>query len=130
MTQTLLTRGEMERSLSQSVQAFYRHRLGCRIKKVSCHIIDNKLAIAIENSITPLEKLLLDNDSGFVKDLRDRIDDIVKQELICTIETILGVKIAALSVGTTLDNDLTGVVAILEQKPEMRNLKRFNSHGT
>ena len=58
MEQTTLTRGEMERSLSQYIQAFYRNQLGCKTRKVSCHILQNKVAIAIENSLTPVEKLL------------------------------------------------------------------------
>ena len=75
MVDKTLTRGEMERNLSQSVQAFYRSQLGCSTEKVSCHIINEQVAIAIKNPITPLESLLNSSiDSQFVQDLRDRID--------------------------------------------------------
>ena len=125
MVQTIPTRGEMERSLSQFVQAFYRNQLGCRTDKVSCHILNNQVAIAIENPITPIEKLL--NNSGeddFINDLRDRIDTLVKQELLSQLKTVLGVEVIALTIDTALDNNLTGVVALLAQKPAVRDTKR------
>ncbi len=125
MVQTLPTRGEMERNLSQSVQAFYRNQLGCRTDKVSCHILNNQVAIAIENPITPIEKLLNNTgDERFINDLRDRIDTLVKQELLSQLKTVLGVEVMALTIDTALDNNLTGVIALLAQKPAIRDAKR------
>lgn len=125
MVDTILTRGEMERNLSQSVQAFYRDRLGCRTDKVSCHIINEQVAIAIHNPITPIEILLNSyQDASFVRDLRDRIDGIVKDQLCSKMEEITGVQVIALTIDTTLENNLTGIVALLAQKPELRELKR------
>lgn len=125
MVDKTLTRGEMERNLSQSVQAFYRNQLGCSTEKVSCHILNEQVAIAIRNPITPLESLLSSSiDSQFVQDLRDRIDTIIKQDLIITIEKILGVEVIAMTINTTVNSNLTGIVALLSQKPITRNLKR------
>ena len=125
MVDTILTRGEMERNLSQSVQAFYRDRLGCRTDKVSCHIINEQVAIAIHNPITPVEVLLNSyQDASFVRDLRGRIDGIVKDQLCSKMEEITGVQVIALTIDTTLENNLTGIVALLAQKPELRELKR------
>jgi len=128
MVDTILTRGEMERNLSQSVQTFYRNQLGCQTDKVSCHIIKEQVAIAIHNPITPIERLL-DNsqDRSFVQDLRERIDTIVKDQLCSKMEEIMGVQVIALTIDTTLDNNLTGVVALLAQKPKLRELKRHSS---
>ena len=124
MEQAILTRGEMERSLSQYIQAFYRERLGCKTRKVSCHILDNKMAIAIENSITPVEKLLNNHgDSAYTQDLRTRIDAIVKNQLPTKLEEILGVKINSLAIDTTLDRGFTGMVALLAEAPALRSNK-------
>ena len=121
MKQTLQTRGEMERSLSQYIQALYRNQLGCRTGKISYRIIDNKVAIAIENPITPVERLLdKSKDSEFVRDLRDRIDAIVKTELLLGMERTLQVKIVDLTINTTLDNNFTGIVALLYEVPKVR----------
>lgn len=125
MVDTLLTRGEMERNLSQSVQGYYRNQLGCKTDKVSCHIINEQVAIAIHNPITHVEKLLSDKrDRDFVRDLRARIDTIVKNELFSIIEKIVGVQAVALTIDTALDNNLTGIVALLAQKPKLRDTKR------
>ena len=122
MEQTTLTRGEMERSLSQYIQAFYRNQLGCKTRKVSCHILQNKVAIAIENSLTPVEKLLDNyNDSEFTKDLRNRIDAIVKKQLPSGMEDILSVKITDLTIDTTLNHSFTGIVALLAEAPMVRH---------
>lgn len=128
MTETTFTRGELERNLSQSIQAFYRTKLGCCTEKVSCHLINEQVAIAIKNPLTPVEALLSNStDIQFARDLRDRIDTIIKQDLTATIEEILGVEVIAMTIDTTVDNNLTGVVALLSQKPKTRESKRTQS---
>ncbi|MDJ0634371.1 MAG: Na-translocating system protein MpsC family protein [Xenococcaceae cyanobacterium MO_188.B29] len=127
MEQTLPTRGEMERSLSQHIQAFYRNKLGCSTGKINCHILNNQVAIAIENSITPIEKML-DNpdDCEFRRDLRNRIDTIVKRELLSELETVLKVKVVDMTINTTLDNNFTGVVVLLSASPLVRLPKQVS----
>ena len=121
MKHTIPTRGEIERDLSQCIQSFYRHQLGCQTRKVSCHIVKNQLAVAVENSLTPVERLLNESgDNEFRLSLRNRIDQIVKYKLFPQIEVILGVKIVALTIDTTLDNDFTGIVALLSDAPKVR----------
>ena len=128
MTGIILTRGELERNLSQSIQAFYRSKLGSRTEKVSCHLINEQVAIAIKNPLTPVETLLNGAaDSQFARSLRDRIDTIIKQDLIATIENNLGVEVIAMTIDTTVDNNLTGIVALLSQKPKTRDSKRVQN---
>jgi len=125
MVHSIPTRGEMERNLSQSVQAFYRNQLGCQTKKVSCHILEDRITIAIMNPITAIEKLLIDaNESQFVRDLRDRIDAIVKHNLIPILEAVVNVKVIAMTIDTTVSHNFTGIVALLSQKPNIRESKR------
>lgn len=125
MVSTLPTRGEMERSLSQSLQAFYRQQLSCRVGKISCHILDNKVAISIESPITSIEKLL--DSSEDRQFLRDRIDSIVKSEVMQSIKQNLGVEAIDLTIDTTIENNFTGILAFLCEKPPMRNPKRGHS---
>ena len=131
MEQTLPTRGEMERSLSQYIQAFYRNQLGCRTGKISCYLLDRKVAIAIENSITPVERLLDNpNHREFARDLRHRIDAIVKRELLSGLGTILKVEVVDLTIDTTLDNNFTGIIVLLCESPNLRasrHLSKFKS---
>jgi uncharacterized protein YbcI len=46
------TRGKLERSLSQRIQALYRSKLGQETSHAVCHLLDNKLIIIIENGVT------------------------------------------------------------------------------
>jgi uncharacterized protein YbcI len=125
MINNVPSRGEMERNLSQSIQAYYRDRLSCRVGKISCHIFDNQVAIIVENSVTSLERLLHNSeDQNFVRDLRDRIDYIVKSELITTIKRILGVEVIDLTIDTTLEHNFTGVLVVLNEMPQIRKTKR------
>lgn len=79
MAENIPTIGEMERGISQSIQAFYRNKLGCRVEKVDCHIVNKQVSTTIQNPITPVEKLLyLHAEGQFISELRDRIDRIVK----------------------------------------------------
>lgn len=51
--------GELERSVGQALQKAYRQYLGHLPSRVSCHLFANKLSIWIENSLTPVESILL-----------------------------------------------------------------------
>ncbi|PSB05518.1 hypothetical protein C7B62_25045 [Pleurocapsa sp. CCALA 161] len=125
MTNNVPSRGEMERNLSQSIQAFYRDRLSCRVGKISCHIFGNQVAIIVENSVTSLERVLNNSeDQNFVRDLRNRIDCIVKSELITKIKQIIGVEVIDLTIDTTLEHNFTGVLVLLNEMPQTRKTKR------
>ena len=47
MTEQLPTRGQLERTLSQRIQAFYRQQLGHQPSKVICQIFESKIAIIL-----------------------------------------------------------------------------------
>ena len=51
--------GELERSVSQALQKAYRQYLGHLPSRVSCHLFANKLSVWVENSLTPVENILL-----------------------------------------------------------------------
>ncbi|MEL7420881.1 MAG: Na-translocating system protein MpsC family protein, partial [Cyanobacteria bacterium J06555_3] len=72
MAHNLLTCGQLERNLSQSIQAFYRQHLGHQPSKVTCQFFDSKLAIIIEDSITPTSAIFSINsfNSGWIASSR------------------------------------------------------------
>ena len=55
------TRGKLERTLSQGIQALYRSQLGHPTSQALCNLVDNKLIIVVENGLTQPEKLLAQN---------------------------------------------------------------------
>ena len=50
------TRGKLERSLSQGIQALYRSQLGQQTSQAVCYLLDDKLIVVIENGLTQQKK--------------------------------------------------------------------------
>lgn len=116
------TRGQLERTLSQRIQALYRQELGQQPSKVTCQLFDEKLAIVLENSITPAEQLLVQEGKGeLVEKIRSGLDEVTKPLLKKLIEEVLEVKVNDLLSDSTLETGRTGVIAVLEDTPSVRN---------
>jgi uncharacterized protein YbcI len=118
----LQTRGQLERTLSQRLQAYYRQQLGHQPSKISCQLFDSKLAIILEDSITPAEKLLVkEGKEALAEKVRFSLNDATKPELKSLIQEILGVEVTDLLTDATLDTGRTGIIAILDNPPEVRS---------
>jgi uncharacterized protein YbcI len=89
------TRGQLERSLAQSIQALYRSKLGHQPSKVTCRLLDQKLIIILEDAaIEPSLKML-----------------IVEQT---------GVEVIDLLSDTTVETGRVGVIAVLASEPQTK----------
>lgn len=122
MANNLLTCGQLERKLSQEIQAFYRQHLGHQPSKVTCQFFGTKLAIIIENSITSAEKILMDEGkSELAQKVRSNLDDAIQPELKQLIETNTEVEVVDILSDATLDTGRTGIIVILSQTPTVRN---------
>jgi uncharacterized protein YbcI len=122
MTVSVPTSGQVERSLAQRIQSLYRDQLGHRTGKVTCQLFDSKVAIVIEDSITQPEQLLAQGGKEelveqFRLDLAQAIQPQVKE----IIEEILQVQVLDLLSDATLETGRTGIIAILDGAPSVRN---------
>ena len=124
MTNNLFTRGQLERKLSQEIQAFYRQNLEHRPSKVVCQFFETKLAIIIEDSITNAELILLEEGK---KDLaiqvRSNIDDAIQPEFKKLIQQIANVTVIDVMSDATFSTGRTGIIAILDRPPNVSNLE-------
>lgn len=116
------TRGQLERLLSQRLQALYREHLGHQPGKVTCQLFDEKLAIIVEDSITPPEQLLastgqIELAQQVHEDLEKAIQPLLKE----LIEDVLGVAVLDILSDATLETGRTGIIAVLDITPEVRN---------
>ncbi|NJK58583.1 MAG: DUF2294 domain-containing protein [Pleurocapsa sp. SU_5_0] len=122
MTNNLLTCGQLERKLSQEIQAFYRQHLGHQPSKVTCQFFGAKLAIILENSITSAEKVLIDEGkSDLAQQVRSNLDGAIQPELKQLIEKVAGVEVLDILSDATLDTGRTGIIVVLSQTPVVRN---------
>lgn len=116
------TVGQLERSLSQRVQALYREQLDHQPSKVTCQLFGEQLAIVIEDSVTQPEKLLAkEGQKELVLKVRDDLDTAIQPQLKALIEEILKVQVVDLLSDATLSTGRSGIIVVLEQMPEVRN---------
>lgn len=120
-----LTRGQVERTISQRIQALYRDQIGHQPSQVTCEIFDDKLTIVLEDSITPAEQLLLqEGKEESVEELRSELDEVLQPQLKAEIEDILGMTVLDLLCDSTLETGRMGLIAILEKAPTFRSVSR------
>ena len=122
MTDNLLTRGQLERNLSQSIQAFYRHNLGHQPSKVTCQLFDAKLVIILEDSITNAEQILVEEgQNDLAEKVRSNLNEAVQPKLKQLIEEITEVKVVDILSDAALGTGRTGIIVILSETPQVRN---------
>jgi uncharacterized protein YbcI len=124
------TRGQLERQLSQSVQAVYRRCMGHQPSKTVCDLGDCKVTIVLEDSITQPEQVLAQQGQDeLVKEVRSNLDEAFKPELKKTIEGVLGVQVTDILTDATLATGRAGIVIILDKTPTLRETVKRSKSG-
>ena len=117
------TRGQLERTLSQRIQALYRTQLEHQPSRVTCQLFDEKVAIILEDSITQPEQLLVSKgQTELAEQVRSELDDALGPQLKELIEEIVGVSVVDLLSNAKLETGRTATVVILANPPQVRNL--------
>ncbi|MGL5940488.1 MAG: DUF2294 domain-containing protein [Waterburya sp.] len=107
--------------LSRKIQDIYQQQLNHQLKSISYRLFDRTLVITLEGIITYPEKLLKTNNHLYLAEqVRKAIDSVIHPQIQNIIEEALNVKVIDFLSDTTIDNDLTGAIAIFE----------FNSNDT
>ena len=108
---------QIESLLFRKIKNVYRERLEHKLYNVSYKLFDRTLVIILEGTITSPEKLLKNNDHlDLAKQLREAIDRVIHPQIQDIIEEVLDVKVVDYLSDTTIDNDMTGAIAIFEFK--------------
>jgi uncharacterized protein YbcI len=121
MTTSTPTRGQVERTLAQRIQALYRDQLGHQPTKVICQLSDQNVVIVMEGSITAPELLLA--HTGHLKlaeQVRSDLDDAIQPQLKALIEETLNVTVIEVLSDATLETGRTGIIAVLSDTPTVR----------
>lgn len=116
------TRGQLERQLSQRIQAWYRTQLGHQPSKVTCQLFDDALAILLEDAVTQPEQLLVDNgQEELAEQVRSNLDEVIQPHLKTLIEEVINVKVVEILSDAKLNSGRTGMIAVLSETPQVRN---------
>lgn len=117
------TRGQLERILSQRIQALYRTELEHQPSRVTCQIFDEKIAIILEDSITQPEQILVNSgEHELAEKVRAELDEAIQPQVKALIEEVLGVSVIDLLSDAKLETGRTATIAILAATPQVRNL--------
>lgn len=119
MNQKAIKIKEIENLLSQKIMDMYRSQLEHQLSDISYKLFDRTLVVFLEGPITSSEKLLKDNNSIYLAEqVREAIDSVIEPQIKDIIEEVLNVKVVDFLSDTTIDNDLTGAIAIFELEPK------------
>lgn len=122
MTATHPTRAQVERELSHRIQALYRDQLGHRPGKVDCNLLEEKLMIIIDNSITKPEQLLTqEGQEELAEQVRSQLDEAIQTQLKALIEDVLHVSVLDLLSDAALETGRSGMIAVLADSPSVRS---------
>ncbi|MBE9045564.1 DUF2294 domain-containing protein [Pleurocapsales cyanobacterium LEGE 10410] len=119
---TLPTRGQLERQLSQTLQSTYRQQFGNPIGKVTCNLLNNKVAIVAEDRVTEVEKVLLNNDRvDLANELRSAINKIFRTQIKQTVADIMQVEVVDIVYDSILSSGYLGALVLLNNTPHIRS---------
>ena len=115
------TRGQLERTLSQRIQALYRTQLGQQPSRVQCQIFDGKVVIVLEDSITKTEQFLVaSGQEKLAEQVRDDLDKAFNPQLTKLIQEVIGIEVVDILTDATLKTGRTGTIAVLADTPQFR----------
>lgn len=124
MADNILTRGQLERKLSQAIQSLYRRHLGHQPSKISCQLFSSKLAVIMEDSITSTEQILMaQGKNDLAEEVRSNLENALQPELKQLIEEITEVQVVDILSDATLDTGRTGIIVVLDEAPQLRSSK-------
>lgn len=117
----LPTQGQLQRQLSQQFQRLYRDQLNHSPGKITCQIIEEKLLLVIEDSVTKPEQLLVEQgDADLAERVREDLSTALRPQIVELIESTLEREVVDILTDATLATGRTSVVLILSEPPEMR----------
>jgi uncharacterized protein YbcI len=120
-TPTLPTQGQLQRSLAQQFQRLYRQQLNHSPGKITCQILEEKLLLVIEDSVTKPEQLLVQQgEAELAEQVRDDLSIALRPQIIEITETVLGRTVVDMLTDATLSTGRTSIVIILADSPAMR----------
>jgi uncharacterized protein YbcI len=108
---------QIEDLLSQKIKNIYKSQLEHQLDDISYKLFDRTLVIVLEGTVTSSERLLKTSDRILAERVREAIDSVIQPQIKEIIEEVLNVRVIDFLSDTTIDNNLTGAIAMFEFKP-------------
>jgi uncharacterized protein YbcI len=115
MSQNTVSLKQIKKNLDRNIRNIYQERLKHQLNKISFHLFDDTLIIFIEGTVTCSEKLLQKNDGILLaRQVRKAIDRVIQPQIESAIEQVMNVRVIDFLSDTTIDNNCSFAIAILD----------------
>lgn len=115
------TRGQLERTLCQKIQALYRDLIGQYPSHAVSRLLDRKLIILLQDSSPPVEKFLFSTGHlELVERIQLEIETALRPRLKALVEDVLQVKVISLLLATDAGSGFSSVAVLLDRPPALR----------
>lgn len=119
------TRGQLERNISQAVQAIYRNRFGHVPGKVVCRLFDDNLTVIVEDAMTVTEKLLFERGKiDLAQNIRAQLNNLFLTDVREEVSRILSVGVADAIGNLMSQKGHLGIIVFLKSEPAVRLSKK------
>ncbi|MFQ4140416.1 DUF2294 domain-containing protein [Nodosilinea sp. PGN35] len=116
------TVGQLQRTLAQRFQRLYREQLNHATGKITCQLLDDKLLLVIEDSVTKPELLLVETgETELAEKVRADLATALRPQIVEITEKTLDRQVIDIMADATLETGRTGIVIILSSPPELRS---------
>jgi uncharacterized protein YbcI len=116
-----LTRGQIERAVTQRIQRLYRDLVGQRPSRVVTHLVDGKLLVILQDSISPVERLLWQTGHDAIAlQLQQIIADTLKPLFKSLVEETVGVQVLTVLFSEDIESGFASLTALLADQPKTR----------
>ena len=117
-----LTVGQMEREVSQQIQALYKKVLGHQLGRVTCQLFNSSVTLVLENSISqPVKLLLEESQTELAQQIRSDLSDVMQPRIQALLADVLGVEVLNVLSDATISTGRTDIIGVLACLPDVRN---------
>ncbi|MBW4492922.1 MAG: DUF2294 domain-containing protein [Oscillatoria princeps RMCB-10] len=118
---SLPTRGQLERTISQRIQALYRTEIGHQPSKIDCRLVEEKVTVVLENSITKAELLLAESgQEELAERVRGELQQLIEPKIKALIEEVLDTPVIEVLSNAKLETGRTVTIVLLAAPPQVR----------
>lgn len=112
-----LAEDHLSQSLGQEIQQLYRTHLGHHPSKITCQSFEGKLAILLEDALTPPEQLLFSQGQiELVRQIRECLHEILRPRIKALIQEVMDVTVVDLLTATQLETGRVSFMVVLSSQ--------------
>lgn len=111
--------GEIATAISNAVARIYAEHHGRGPARTKTFMFEDVILTILEESAAPAEQTLAEaGEEGLANDVRNRVQEVISEQLKAAVHEISGRRVRALVSGSRLDPDIKSDVFVLEREKD------------